>query len=61
MTPLEKDYYTILGLPATATAEQIKENYRKLAKKFHPDARAISKDQEHTPNADRFRDVVEAY
>jgi DnaJ-class molecular chaperone len=44
MTPLEKDYYTILGIPATATAEQIKENYRNLAKKFHPDARAVSKD-----------------
>lgn len=61
MTPLEKDYYRILGIPATATAEQIKDNYRKLAKKYHPDARAVDKDTEHTPNADRFRDVVEAY
>lgn len=61
IAPLEKDYYTILNIPATATAEQIKESYRKLAKKYHPDARAVDKDLEHTPNPDRFRDVVEAY
>ena len=56
---LEKDYYTILDIPTTATPEQIKEQYRKLAKKFHPDVRSSERD--HEPNADRFRDVVEAY
>lgn len=61
MTPLEKDYYTILGIPSTATSEQIKENYRRMAKKFHPDARAVDKETDHTPDADKFRDVVEAY
>ena len=58
---LEKDYYSILDLPVTATPDQIKEQYRKLAKKFHPDVRSSDKTQEHQPNADRFRDVVEAY
>jgi len=61
LTPLEKDYYNILDVPTTATAEQIKEQYRKLAKKYHPDARSTDKTEERQPNADRFRDVVEAY
>lgn len=39
----------------------IKDQYRKLAKKFHPDARATDKTTEYTPNADLFRDVLEAY
>lgn len=61
LTPLEKDYYSILGISASATPEQIKESYRKLAKKYHPDARAAAGDQDYTPDANRFRDVQEAY
>lgn len=60
-TLLEKDYYTILDIPSTATSEQIKDQYRKLAKKYHPDVRTSDKAAEHLPNADLFRDVVEAY
>ena len=58
---LEKDYYTILDIPVTATPEQIKEQYRRLAKKYHPDVRTSEKGIEHQPNADMFRDVAEAY
>ena len=58
---IEKDYYTILDINQTATPEQIKDQYRKLAKKYHPDVRSSDKSQEHQPNADLFRDVVEAY
>ena len=47
ITPLEKDYYFILNLPATATPEQIKEQYRKLAKKYHPDVRTTDKTVDH--------------
>ena len=50
-----KDYYKILGVSKTATAEQIKKEYRKLARKYHPD---VSKD----PDAEKkFKEVGEAY
>lgn len=49
-------------MPATATPEQIKENYRKLAKKYHPDAKVDKTERElRSPDGDKFRDVVEAY
>jgi DnaJ-class molecular chaperone len=61
ITTIEKDYYSILGIPATSTPEQIKDAYRSLVKKFHPDARAVSKGVAHEPNVEKFRNVVEAY
>ena len=50
-----KDYYAIMGVARDATAEQIKQAYRKLARKYHPD---VSKE----PDAEKhFKDVGEAY
>jgi DnaJ-class molecular chaperone len=55
----EKDFYAILNVPTTATPEQIKEAYRALAKKHHPDVR--SGEGDHQPDVEKFRSVVEAY
>ena len=50
-----KDYYAVMGLERTASPEDIKKTYRKLARKYHPD---VSKE----PNAEeRFKEVQEAY
>lgn len=51
-----KDYYAVLGVSATATQDDIKKQYRRLAKKYHPDA------NRNDPNAaERFKEISEAY
>lgn len=50
-----KDYYEILGVARTASAEEIKHAYRRLARKYHPD---VSKE---TDAAEKFKDIAEAY
>ncbi len=52
----QKDYYSVLGVPASATQDQSKRSYRKLAKKYHPDANAGDK-----AAAERFKEISEAY
>ena len=50
-----KDYYKTLGLARTASADEIKRAYRKLARKYHPD---VSRE----PDAEaRFKEVAEAH
>ncbi|HEY5356936.1 MAG TPA: molecular chaperone DnaJ [Streptosporangiaceae bacterium] len=53
---LEKDYYKTLGVTKGASADEIKKSYRKLARKYHPDAnKGDSKSEE------RFKEISEAY
>src|SRR5450755_2164036 len=50
-----KDYYQVMGVARDATEAQIKQAYRKLARKYHPD---VSKEKDAEA---RFKDVGEAY
>jgi curved DNA-binding protein len=50
-----KDYYKVMGMPRDATEAQIKQAYRKLARKYHPD---VSKEKDAEA---RFKEVGEAY
>ena len=50
-----KDYYSVLGVAHTATEADIKNAYRKLARKYHPD---VSKEKDAE---ERFKDIAEAY
>jgi curved DNA-binding protein len=50
-----KDYYTVMGVARDATDAQIKQAYRKLARKYHPD---VSKEKDAEA---RFKEVGEAY
>lgn len=51
-----KDYYYILGVDANCTTDEVKDAYRKLSKKFHPDV-----NQNDSYFEDRFKEIHEAY
>jgi curved DNA-binding protein len=51
-----KDYYEILGVPQDAEKKVIKQTYRELAKKYHPDVNPGNKEAE-----ERFKTINEAY
>ncbi|HEU4682803.1 MAG TPA: molecular chaperone DnaJ [Gemmatimonadales bacterium] len=51
-----KDFYQVLGVPDSASQDEIKKAYRKLAKQYHPDA-----NPSNTSAAERFKEVSEAH
>jgi len=51
-----KDFYSVLGVSSTASQDDIKKAYRKLAKQYHPDANAND-----AKAAEKFKEISEAY
>lgn len=51
-----KDYYKVLETNKNASQEEIKQKYRQLAKRWHPDANGNSREAE-----EKFKDISEAY
>ena len=56
MAENKRDYYEVLGLQKSASADEIKRAYRQLAKKYHPDMNPGDSEAEQ-----KFKDVNEAY
>lgn len=52
----KRDYYEILGVAKTASADEIKQSYRKLAMKYHPD-----RNQGDASAEEKFKEIQEAY
>jgi molecular chaperone DnaJ len=51
-----KDFYQVLGVPDSASPEEIKKAYRRLAKQYHPDA-----NPNNAQAAERFKEISEAH
>src|SRR5512139_1889768 len=51
----KRDYYEVLGIPRTASKDQIKDTYRKLAMQYHPDRNKAPEAEE------KFKEISEAY
>lgn len=56
MNKQKRDYYEILGVTKSASADEIKKSYRKLALQYHPDRNPDNKEAE-----EKFKEAAEAY
>ena len=52
----KRDYYEVLGVSKSASADEIKKSYRKIALQFHPDRNPGDKEAE-----EKFKEAAEAY
>ena len=57
----KRDYYEVLGVAKTASADEIKAAYRKLALKWHPDRWVNGSDAEKKTAEEHFKEAAEAY
>ena len=58
---MAKDYYGLLGVSKTASDEEIKSAYRKLAKKYHPDLYSTASEAEKKAAEEKFKEINHAY
>ena len=57
----KRDYYEVLGVAKSASADEIKSAYRKLALKWHPDRWVNGSDAEKKTAEENFKEAAEAY
>jgi DnaJ-class molecular chaperone len=56
-----EDFYAILGLDQSATDDDIRRSYKRLALKYHPDKQGSKSDEEKKDAENKFKKVAEAY
>lgn len=58
---MPSDYYALLGIGRDASPEEIKQGYKKMAMKWHPDKHASASDEEQKLALEKFQEVAQAY
>lgn len=58
---MAEDLYKILGVEKTASADEIKSAYRKMAKKYHPDMYSTASESEKKDAEEKFKEISHAY
>ena len=61
MAENKRDYYEVLGVDKSASADDIKKAYRKMAMKYHPDKVASAGEEIRQKATEKFRGINEAY
>lgn len=57
----KRDYYEVLGVSKNATDAELKNAYKKMAIKYHPDRQVGKSDEEKKAAEEKFKEAAEAY